>query len=638
MGYAYLEDYNIIKVISDAYNKNSKVRIVNENIELKLINKQIEGKFHHLYYETSQNLETNKDYQIMIDYDLINLHLGKITRSSLFDELNYYDGDLGFIYSKKQTTFKLWSPVSKEVKLVLPKLNKIYDLSYTFNGVYETTVKGNLDKQPYYYLVRINDEFIKTLDPYGIASSLKEEVNFVINKAKTYKFKSKNPSFSNYSTDNIIMEAHLKDLTYHLNEESNFLSSIKMIDYFKDLGITHVQLLPVNSFYGVDEEKKDLYYNWGYNPLEYMSLSGWYASKPSDPYNKINEFKELVDNYHLNNIGINLDVVFNHVYKHDMFSMGKIVPGYAYRCDQAGFLTNGSYCGNDLATERKMVRKLIIDTLKHYVEFYHIDGFRFDLMGLIDIETMKQIEKVLREMNPNLMLYGEGWVMPTGIKQSLLASSKEALPNIGYFNDTYRDFLRGNPFKLDKGILMGAKINKDQLTSFLKGSFGASQSINYIECHDNYTLNDQMDLVKKMSLDQKKDYLKLGLGLLMISQGIPFIHLGMEIGRTKNGIDNTYNESIEINRVDFSKINLYLDVLEYLKKMIYFRKENPVFRLTNKSMIDDLVKLVEYNNNYLVYQIAEYEIVITNTYDVFEYNLMLINKPGVYIFQNKKPY
>lgn len=635
MGNAYLEDYQLIKVITDSYTKDSKIEILNSNIELKLIKKHTEGKFHHLYFETSEQLKTHLDYQIQLDYDLINLQLGKITRSYLFDELNYCDQKLGFLYTKKQTTFRLWAPVSKEVKVVLPRLNKIYDLKYQEKGLWEVSINKNLNKEPYYYLVRINDDFVKTMDPYGVASSLKEEVNFVVDLNKTYKMKTPRPVFSGNLTDAIIMEAHLKDLTHHIEGKSNYLKALEMTKYFEDLGITHVQFLPVNSFYGVDEEEKDLLYNWGYNPLEYMCLTGWYASNPSNPYNKINEFKQLIDEYHKHNLMVNLDVVFNHVYKHNMFSMGKIVPGYSYRCDEYGFLTNGSYCGNDLATERKMVRKLIIDTLKFFTDFYLIDGFRFDLMGLIDIETMKEAEKEVKKLNPKAILYGEGWLMNTGLSQNLLASKKDALPNIGYFNDEYRDFLRGNPFKLDKGILMGSKLQKEKLTYLLKGSFNPNQSINYIECHDNYTLNDQMDLVKKLSVEEKKDYLKLGLALLMISEGTPFIHLGMEIGRTKQGIDNSYKESIEINRVNFSKSFEYQDVLSYLKKLIKFRKENNVFRLTSQDIINDTYKLKDGNNSHLIYQVLEYEILISNTYESFEYKQKLIDKPGVYIFKDQ---
>ena len=638
MGYAYLEDYQLIKVISEYYTKDSRIEILNQKIELKLIKKHTEGKLHHLYFETSERLDTHIDYQILLDSELINIHLGKITRSSLFDELNYYDGELGFHYTKKGTTFRLWTPVSKEVKVVLPKLNQIYDLKYCGKGLYETTVNKNLNKQPYYYLVRINDDFVRTMDPYGISSSLEEKVNFVIDKNMTYKMKHLRPKFSGNLTDAIIMEAHLKDLTHDLKGSSNYLKAKEQANYFKELGITHVQFLPVNSFYGVDEVNKDSLYNWGYNPLEYMTLTGWYASYPNDPYNKINEFKELIDTYHANNLLVNLDVVFNHVYKHNMFSMGLLVPGYAYRCDEYGFLTNGSYCGNDLATERKMIRKLIVDTIIHYISFYKIDGFRFDLMGLIDIETMKTIEKHAKKLNSSVVLYGEGWVMNTGLDNALLASNKEALPNVGYFNDEYRDYLRGNPFKLDKGILVGSKINKDRLTYLLKGSYNPSQSINYIECHDNYTLNDQMDLVKKLSENEKKDYLKLGLGLLMISEGIPFIHLGMEIGRTKKGIDNSYKDSIEINKVDFSKANTYQDVLIYLKKMIEFRKENTAFRLNNQDIINDVYKFEDANGLYFKYLVSDFEIIITNTYDSFEYHQTLIDKPGVYIFKDNKLY
>lgn len=640
MGYAYLENYQEIKVITENFKKNSIVSIKNLEINLTLINKYNEGKFTHLIYTTDQELKTNLDYTILVDNEEIPLFLGRITRSSKFEELNYYDGPLGFEYHKRYTIFRIWSPVCKEVKIVFPTLNQIYDLTYIDKGLWEVKVNKKLDNIAYYYLVRINDAFVRTLDPYGISDSLKEQVNYVIDIKKTYQFKYKRPSFSGILNDAIILEAHLKDLTYNLEgNESVFQKAIKKdqygLNYLKDLGITHLQILPVNSFYGIDEEQKDQYYNWGYNPLEYMTLTGWYATKPNDAYNKINEFKKFIDVYHQNNICINLDVVFNHVYQHNLFSYGKLVPGYCFRCDQIGFMTNGSYCGNDLATEHKMIRRLIIDTCKFFTDFYHIDGFRFDLMGLIDITTMKQLEEEVKKLNNQAILYGEGWYMNTGLNPQELSSNKEKLPTIGYFSDTFRDYLRGNPFKLDKCLLTGTPINKTKLLNIIKGNNFPHQSINYLECHDNYTLNDQMEKVTKFTFEQKKDYLKLGLALIILSQGIPFLHLGMEFGRTKQGIDNSYKSNISINQVSWEKTKDYLDVIAYLKKLIQIRKDHEVFRQFNQNIIEEEYQLINNKENYLLYKVHEFEVLVTNTYEEYNYNDQIINKPGLYLFKNK---
>ena len=225
--------------------------------------------------------------------------------------------------------------------------------------------------------------------------------------------------------------------------------------------------------------------------------------------------------------------------------------------------------------------------------------------------------------------------MNTGLNQQYLASNKTELPNIGYFSDTFRDYLRGNPFKLDKCLLTGTPLNKEKLFSIIKGSGNPKQLINYIECHDNYTLNDQLDKVTKFTLEQKKDYLKLGLALVVLSQGIPFIHLGMEFGRTKNGIDNSYKSSIEINQINWKETKEYQDVISYLIKLIKIRKENKIFRLSNNNIIEEEYQLINNKENYLLYKVSDYEVIVTNTYEEFNYNEVLINKPGLYLFKNK---
>ena len=640
MGSAYLEDYNKIKIISEFFQKNSKVIILNEEIKLTLQKKEIEGKYTHLYYQLDKQLDPHLDYQIMVDDELIDLALGKITRSANFDKVNYYDGPLGFEYHEKYTIFRIWSPVCKEVKIVFPNLNKIYDLNYLNKGLWEVKVDLELEKEAYYYLARINKNFFKTLDPYGIAGSYKEQVNYVIDINKTYQYKFSKPFFSGSLNDAIILETHLKDFTYNIEgAESSFVKAFKDtkygLNYVKDLGITHIQFLPINMFYGIDEENKDALYNWGYNPLEYMMLTGWYASMPNDPYNKINEFKELVDTYHKHNICVNLDVVFNHVFKHDMFSYGLLVPGYCYRCDEIGFMTNGSYCGNDLATEHLMIRRLIVDTCKYLLDFYNIDGLRFDLMGLIDIETIRQIEIIASSISNQIILYGEGWQMKTGLDQSLLASNSNRLPTIGYFNDTFRNYLRGNPFQQTAAILTGNKLDKEQLYNLVMGGWNLSQSINYVECHDNYTLNDQMDKFK-LTKEQKKDYLKLALGLILISQGIPFIHLGMEFGRTKKGIGNSYKDNMDINQIIWDDTIEYQDVISYLKNLINLRKTDSSFRLKTKEEVAFRMQKINNLEDYLLYILDDKEILITSTYDEYHYLDEVINKPGVYIFKNGK--
>lgn len=324
-------------------------------------------------------------------------------------------------------------------------------------------------------------------------------------------------------------------------------------------------------------------------------------------------------NIHANGIKINLDVVFNHVYKDSMFSYGKIVPGYVFRCDEIGFLTNGSLCGNDLKTESLMIRRLIVDTLRYFVKEYYIDGFRFDLMGLIDIYTLQEIEKELQKLNPSISLYGEGWIMKSGIDSKLLGNmnNKELIKNYSFFNDTFRNTLLGNQFSLEKGYLLGKSLSSTKLLSIIKADNLKNQSVNYIECHDNYTLNDYLELNKIKDISIKKDILKLALGLIIISFGKSLIHLGMERGRSKKLSNNSYNLDMSYNSVDLNNKE-YDDVYDYLKSIIKY-----------KHQIDyDNIKIVR--GSYLRFISNNIEWLIKNDYEEYSFNNQLINTPGVF--------
>ena len=662
---AYLEDYQNIKIIlkeDTKFNANNVYICEPVLIKMDLAKKEKKNNCWHLEYNVSSVLKTHIDYYIFINDDIqLHLNLGKITRTPLFEKKNYTDKTLGFIYNKEWTEFRLWTPTAKEVILVLPNLKVEYQLRYTTNGIWSFKVYGDLDKQPYYYMIRVNENFVKCLDPYAISSSANSDTNYVIDLNKTYQHQYSRADFSGHLTDSIILEMHLKDFGYLIPGDSSyyqkatqFVSNIGL-DYVKKLGVTHVQLLPLNAFAGVDELNPDDKYNWGYNPVEFMSITNWYSTLPNDPYCSINELKELIDCYHQNGILVNLDVVFNHVFDWKTFSLNVLVPGYVFRTDNIDYLTNGSGCGNDLATERLMVRRLIVDSLIYYTKEYRFYGYRFDLMGLIDIETMKEVENKLKEVYPQIILYGEGWEMTTGLSKNKLAFNKKELLNFGYFNDHFRNVVKGNPFSLSKGIISEGKLNVSELSYLVKGSYNPSQSLNFIECHDNYTVYDQMSLTNSLlELNTRKDFLKLGLQLVIISQGIPFLHLGTEFGRTKNNFDNSYNLPIEINKVDWNKIDEYLDVIESLKDIIELRKRYSIFRLKTVEEVEKYLHVNSSETDFLDYTLtsedALYQIVVSNTYNEIiikeeqvllydgrlkEENVTnyLVQRPGVYIFK-----
>lgn len=661
---AYLEGYREIKLLLPK-NANleldfEKVFIVgHENIKFILVDKYLHDNRWHVYYQTDKNLNPHLDYIISLSNKTkIKVRLGRITRTVEFDELNYYDGPLGVEYHPEYTIFRTWSPVAKEIKLALPGLKKTIDFDFLEKGHWEIKVDGDLEGQPYFFYVRVNEVFVKVLDPYAYSSTTNSAYNFVIDFNKTYQFQFGKPSFSGYNTDAIICEMHLKDFSHTLpGDESAYLKSFKDYDryginYLKDLGITHAQIMPVNSFYGVDDSF-DIFYNWGYNPSEYFSVSGWFSSNPNDPYNRINEFKMMVDNYHKQGLLVNLDVVFNHVFKQETFSMNRLVPGYIFRTDLSGFMTNGSGCGNDIATEHKMISRFIIDNLVYFTNFYHIDGFRFDLMGLLDAKTLQEAYKKVKEINPQTIFYGEGWYMKTGFDQNLLASNRALLPEFGYFNDFFRDCVKGNPFSLDKGLVTGGKINKKNLIHAIMGSGNPIQSLNFIECHDNYTIADQIDLtLPNLSFDKKVDLLKLGIGVMFVSQGMPFIHLGMEFGRSKQGISNSYKDSLDVNKIDWSKIEDYQEVVRAVKDLISLRKEIPLFRLHTKEEVESLIKFgndelfnFTLNNEYRIFikdNYLEDEVFINGIliYDGIKkhevIDKLVLSKPGVYITKIKE--
>lgn len=662
---AYLEDYQKIKIIlkdETKFDVNNIYICEPSLIRMELSSKIKIDSYWHLEYNVSVVLKTHIDYYIYInDEEQLHLNLGKITRTPLFEEKNFTEERLGFIYNKEWTEFRLWTPTSKEVILVLPNLKVEYHLNYHKNGIWKFKVYGDLDKQPYYYLVRIHNKFVKCLDPYAISSTINSEFNFVIDLDKTYQQKYEKPSFSGELPDSIILEMHLKDFGYLLPGNDSYYKKACMdvdnigINYIKQLGVTHVQILPLNAFAGIDESNPDKLYNWGYNPVEYFSLTNWYSTNPEDPYCSINELKELIDLYHKNGLLVNLDVVYNHVYDWKTFSLNLLVPGYVFRTDNIDFMTNGSGCGNDLATERLMVRRLIVDSLSYFTSEYGFDGYRFDLMGLIDIETMKEISLSLKKLYPNIILYGEGWEMKTGLSKNKLAFNKDQLLNFGYFNDYFRNIVKGNPFSLEKGLITEGSIKLDSLSYLVKGSYNPSQSINFIECHDNYTVFDQMSLtLPKLTFEKRKDYLKLGLQLVVISEGIPFLHLGTEFGRSKNNNDNSYNLPISINQVNWSQIEQYQDVVQSLKDIISLRKSIKAFRLKNKEEVEKQLIINKNIKNYLEYTLLDedstYQVIITNTYDeiqsevsgvlIFDGRLkeqlingLIINKPGVYIIR-----
>ena len=535
---------------------------------------------------SNEPLELGHDYQIATnEEESVYLDLDEYVQSEGFDQLYFYDkDDLGATYSKESTIFKVWSPLSDRVLLKLEKADStflLHEMKREEKGVYSLEVKGNHFLKKYTYIVRINGREKEIHDPYERSVSLYSKYSVVIDMSTLSKIKNIKPKteFKSY-LDAIIYELHIRDFTETLpiKNAGTYLGMLEKIDYLKDLGITHVQLLPVLD-YGTGDDLTKEPYNWGYDPISYFALEGSLSSNPEDPLSRMVEFKTLVNEFHKAGIRVVMDVVYNHIYDYAKHDFQKNVPYYYFR-KHRNRMCNASGCGNDIASERLMVRKIIIDSVKYLLKTYDVDGFRFDLMGLTDVDTMNEVMKEAKAIKEDVMLYGEGWHMPTHLREDQKSSILNAgkLPGFAFFNDTFRDLIKGPTFNFDeRGYVSGNldhKIPVEQalLGSVLSGKFtSSSQSVNYVECHDNQTLFDKLSNIYE---DQNKilNRVKFANALTILSLGIPFIHMGQEIGLSKFGLDNTYNVK-GVNNMDWKLVEERKEMVNYLKDLIVIRKK-----------------------------------------------------------------
>lgn len=576
----FIDGFHQLRIESYNYIESIKLRDLKAHF--------VKSDDHLQFFQTDQPICLHTDDVIFINNQPYPLEIGLVTLSKEFEAKFRYDGKLGAEFHQTDTTFRLFSPVAKEVNLVLDGVE--YPMAYE-EPIWHKTVLGNHDGKPYHYLIRLVDHFIKVKDPYTIACSTED--SYVIDWAKTQPIHPTPIRLKNY-VDAVIYEGHVRDMTISLDVESKGLfeglieysKHLKgsVIHYIKQLGMTHLQLLPVFDFEGVDDVDKDAHYNWGYNPSQFFAVEGWYSKDPDDPYDRINAFKKVINYAHKIGLGVNMDVVFNHVYQHKTFPYDLIVPGYFYRHNHQQKMTDASYCGNDIETRNFMVKKLIVDSLIHFTEHFQIDGFRFDLMGLLDLDLMHEIETKLKAIRPSIMLYGEGWNMPTEVPSRLRSNMSNQAQFTGYahFNDFFRNTMKGELHGAGIGYTMGNRHQSNRAMDALLGSpqlfTSPNQSINYVECHDNLTYYDKM-LLSCGFEDSKFKYCQdLANHLIAIAQGIPFYHAGQEFYRSKRGVENSYNSPDVINRIDW---NIKEPAVQQLKRLLRIRKRFALYRQTS---------------------------------------------------------
>ena len=563
----------------------SKIGVANKNIpEIRLYSEE------EIVLGYDYRVESSEEESVYLDLD-------DYVQSEEFDQKYAYDGDdLGPSYTPTSTEFRLWSPLAEKVILKLEKNDSsflLYDMSIREKGIFYIKLKGDLFNKRYSYIVKINGREKEILDPYAKATSLNSEYSVVIDMSIVNSLGKVKPEteFERYN-DAIIYELNIRDYTEKakVDHPGTYTGLVEKVDYLKELGITHVQLLPVLDFATGDDLVKDIY-NWGYDPISFFALEGSYSSLPEDPISRLIEFKNMVNVLHQNNIRVVLDVVYNHLYDYANTDFQANVPYYYFR-RYKNKMSNASGCGNDFASERKMARKIILDSVKYLLETFDIDGFRFDLLGLIDIDTTKEIISLAKSIKPNVILYGEGWNMDTNLPNDKKSSSDNAdkIPEMAFFNDTYRDLIKGHTFVLnDRGYISGNLNNKVDVEHALLGSVlsnkfkHTSQSINYIECHDNQTLYDKLSNIYQDKGDILKR-VKFGNALTILSLGIPFIHMGQEIGLSKCGLDNTYNVK-NVNSMDWKLVEERKNMVKFMSDLIKIRKQFEIFKINDEEEI-----------------------------------------------------
>jgi pullulanase len=569
-------------------------------------------------------MAVQKDVNYSISFGDSRIVNGMSVHSNEFDDFFYYDGDdLGCDYSPNRSSFRLWAPTASVASLL------IYDawdsaavvempMKRSEKGTWTVTVYRDLVNYYYNYKVQIGEQWHEAVDPYARAVGVNGDRGAIVNLDSTtpQNWDATRSSFS-APVDAVIYEVHVRDLTVHSHSgaehKGKFLGAAELgtrgpnlvrtgLEHIKDLGVTHIQFLPIYDYStdSVDETNPDASYNWGYDPKNYNVPEGSYSTDPYSPTVRITELKTLIQTIHNEGMHVIMDVVYNHVYDAYRHSFMKLVPGYYYRYRSDLTLSNGSGCGNDVASERKMVRKYIVESVVFWAREYNLDGFRFDLMGLHDIDTMNEIRARLNEIDPSIIIIGEGWDIPTELNGDRKATQHNAwkMPRIAHFNDGLRDTLKGNTFNLrepgfasgrgglehdvKRGIIAGIQYH-DHLRSF---ALEPDQCVNYVEAHDNHTLWDKLSLTSA-HLDEmtRRKIHMLCSAIVLTSQGIPFIHAGQEFMRTKNGDENSYKSSTLVNQMDWQRCAQFSYEVNYIRRLIQLRKNHAAFRMPKADQI-----------------------------------------------------
>jgi len=566
----------------------------------------------------------------------------KAINSASFDHHWGYQGELGCQVSEEETSFKLWSPTATTVQVVVYEsasndaaILKTYEMqrgnSYSYShkdntiGVWNLTVPESLAGRAYQYQINFPHHQSLTRDPYTIATSPDGKRSAILSEKERQVegFEVKNGTEATWRLENpcqaVVYEMHIRDLTKSETSgvapelRGTFLGAAQTgtvnhfgqstaFDYIKELGVNYVQLQPIADRHKEYDADGNVTYNWGYDPQNYNAPETSMSTNPNDPGQVIRDLKTMIQAYHDAGIGVIMDVVYNHTFSTVDAPFQTTVPDYYYRMNRDGSYQNGTGVGNETASEHEMFRKYMIDSLLYWVNEFNVDGFRFDLMGIHDVKTMQMIRWAMDEVDPKIILYGEGWDMGTGLAPYDKAKKDNAyqLPNIGFFNDDQRNAVKGAEVYGDikSGFVSGAGtepiVAKSILGSRELGSYlSPNQVLNYVEAHDNYNLHDLLATLHPMeSKDRIMKKVETATAMTLLMQGMAFMELGQEFGRTKlvptgeNGelthddrerAMNSYNAPDAVNQVDWDLINERQESIEFIRQIIGLKTKTSAF-------------------------------------------------------------
>ncbi len=537
-------------------------------------------------------------------------------------------------YSPSETKFSLWSPTAEEVRVLLYESGldgsayQTLPMTMGEDGTWSTTAKEDLQGKFYTFNVKVDGKWLG--DTPGImakAVGVNGKRAAVIDLDSTDPEGWENdvrPELKNYA-DIIVYEMHHRDFSLDsvsgIQNKGKFLALTEKgttsslgektgIDHLKELGVTHVHILPSYDYASVDESHLEKpQYNWGYDPQNYNVPDGSYSTDPFNPAVRIKEFKQMVQALHQAGIRVVLDVVYNHTFNTENSNFELTVPGYFYRKTADGKWADGSGCGNETASDRAMMRKYMIESVLYWVNEYHIDGFRFDLMGIHDIETMNEIRAAVDAIDPSIFIYGEGWAASSPLYDAdklAMKANIHKMPRIAAFSDEMRDGIRGSWSDNTKGAFaIGEKGHEASIKFGLVGAiqhpqvdFEAvnyskapwalqpTQMISYVSCHDDWCITDRLKAtMPNPTMEEVARSHKLAETFVFTSQGVPFTFAGDEMMRDKKGVHNSYNSPDDINTIDWKNKTAYHDVFEYMKNLIALRKAHPAFRMGDADLV-----------------------------------------------------